>query len=146
MTGEELKAKGAIYFSKIDEGFSNYKSVTLKMDAAKAQKHFRSLRKEYGADNCFADFYYFNLDPDAQEMVRELLTPEDTAYLELIRPLDNVSGELIFPLDEKLLKIIVKLNAEEMLFSTIFFLNGKNGRARTTWWGNYDREYVCFKD
>ena len=146
MTAEELKAKGAIYFPKIDEGFSNFKHVTMKMDAGKALKHFRSLRKEYGADNAYTDFYYFNLDADAQEMVQELLSPEDCAYLQLLKPIDNVKEEIIFPLDEKLLKIVTKLNAEEMLFSTIIFCNGKNGRARTTWWGNYEQEYVCFRD
>ena len=41
-----------------------------------------------------------------------------------------------------------KLNAEEMLFSTIYFLpSGKaDGRGRTTWWGNYEKEYICFCD
>ena len=48
-------------------------------------------------------------------------------------------------LEDKLLRIITKLNAEEVLFSTIYFLEG-GGRPRTTWWGNYDKEYICFRD
>jgi hypothetical protein len=148
MTTKELQDRGAIFFEKITEGFNNYADVKLVMDEKKALAHFKNLRKEYGADNAFADFYYYRLDEDAREMVEELLTSDDLSYLSLIKPdSESVEEDIIFPLDDKLLKIIVKLNAEEMLFSTIYFVQGKaDGRARTTWWGNYEHEYVCFKD
>lgn len=148
MTTAELIEKGAIYFEKIKEGLSEYADVKLKMDEKKAFAHFKSLKKEYGPENAYTDFYYFRLDEESREMVDELLTDEETAYLQILKPLsDEVEEEIIFPLDDKLLKIVVKLNAEEMLFSTIYFVQPKeDGRARTSWWGNYDHEYICFRD
>ncbi len=148
MTIEELKEKGAICFDKIDEGLADYADVKLVMDEKRAMTHFKSLRKEYGAENSFADFYYFRLDKDAREMVNELLSEEQVSWLELISPTpDDVEDELIFPLTDKLLRIIVRLNAQEMLFSTIYFVQpDDDGRPRTTWWGNYGKEYICFRD
>ena len=146
MTVEELKDKGAIFFEKITDGLQEYAEVKLKLEGKKAQAHFKNLKKEYGADHAYADFYYYRLDDDAREMVDELLSEEEQKYLTLIAPVD-VENDLIFPLDDKLLRIILKLNEEEMLFSTIYFLpDGKSGKPRTTWWGNYDHEYICFKD
>jgi len=148
MTAGQLTDKGAIWFEKITTGLKQYADVRLVMDDKKALAHFKSLKKEYGAENAFADFYYFRLDPDAREMVDELLDEEERSYLELIAPAsDEAEEEIIFPLSDKLLKIIVKLNAEEMLFSTIYFVQpDPDGRARTSWWGNYENEYICFRD
>lgn len=146
MTIEELRDRGAIYFDKITEGFHAYADVKLVLDEKKAYSHFSNLRKEYGANRSFADFYYYRLDPDAREMVDEELTEQERSYLKLQVP-EDVEEDIIFPLDDKLLKIIVKLNAKEILFSTIYFCGGDGaGRPRTTWWGNYDNEYICFKD
>ncbi len=148
MTTEELAARGAIYFDKITAGLAEYADVKLVMDEKKAFTHFKSLRKEYGAEYAFADFYYFTLDMDAREMVDELLTPEQINWLSLIAPLRGDEMEdLIFPLTDKLLRIVVHLNAEEMLFSNIYFIQrDADSRARTTWWGNYGQEYICFRD
>lgn len=148
MTVAELREKGAIYFDKITDGLKDYHDVKLVMDEKKAYAHFKSLKKEYGAENAYADFYYFRLDEESREMVDDLLTREEMDYLQILKPFpDEVEDEIVFPLDDKLLQIIVKLNAEEMLFSTIYYVQAdKKGRARTTWWGNYEREYICFKD
>lgn len=145
MTIRELQQRGAIFFEKITEGFRDYADIKFVLDEKKALAHFKNLKKEYGAENSFADFYYFRLDEDSREMVDELLTQEEQSYLKLLKPDDE--EEIIFPLEDKLLKIIVKLNAEEMLFSTIYFIEKKPvGKARTTWWGNYEKEYICFRD
>ncbi len=148
MTTEDLKEQGAIFFEKIQEGFREYDDVTLKLDEKKAMTHFKSLRKEYGAENSYADFYYFRLDEEAKEMVNEMLSEEEISWLGLISPFpDEIEEEIIFPLTDRLLRIIVRLNAREMLFSTIYFVQpDKNGRPRTTWWGNYGKEYICFRD
>ena len=60
-------------------------------------------------------------------MVDEVLTDAEKTYLNLMMP-EDLDEDIVFPLDDKLLKIIVKLNAEEILFSTIYFLpSGKAG-------------------
>ena len=148
MTAEELKEQGAIYFEKITEGFRSYADVKLVMDEKRAYDHFKSLKKEYGADHAFADFYYFRLDEESREMVDELLTAGEMDYLQIIRPFpEETEEEIIFPLDDRLLQIIVRLNAREMLFSTIYFVQpDPEGRRRTSWWGNYGHEYICFRD
>lgn len=148
MTAEELKEQGAIYFEKITEGFRSYADVKLVMDEKRAYDHFKSLKKEYGADHAFADFYYFRLDEESREMVDELLTADKMDYLQIIRPFpEETEEEIIFPLDDRLLQIIVRLNAREMLFSTIYFVQpDPEGRRRTSWWGNYGHEYICFRD
>lgn len=148
MTAEELKGQGAIYFEKITEGFRSYADVKLVMDERRAYDHFKSLKKEYGADHAFADFYYFRLDEESREMVDELLTADEMDYLQIIRPFpEETEEEIIFPLDDRLLQIIVRLNAREMLFSTIYFVQpDPEGRRRTSWWGNYGHEYICFRD
>ena len=148
MTAEELKEQGAIYFEKITEGFRSYADVKLVMDEKRAYDHFKSLKKEYGADHAFADFYYFRLDEESREMVDELLTADEMDYLQIIRPFpEETEEEIIFPLDDRLLQIIVRLNVREMLFSTIYFVQpDPEGRRRTSWWGNYGHEYICFRD
>ena len=90
---------------------------------------------------------YYRLDLDSREMVDEVLTDAEKTYLNLMMP-EDLDEDIVFPLDDKLLKIIVKLNAEEILFSTIYFLPSEKagGRGRTTWWGNYEKEYICFCD
>ena len=105
------------------------------------------MKKEYGNNKAFADFYYYRLDLDSREMVDEVLTDAEKTYLNLMMP-EDLDEDIVFPLDDKLLKIIVKLNAEEILFSTIYFLPSEKagGRGRTTWWGNYEKEYICFCD
>ena len=148
MTTAQLTEKGAIWFDQITEGLKQYADVKLVMDEKKALSHFKSLKKEYGAENAYADFYYFRLDFDSREMVDELLDEEEIDYLRLIAPTpDEVREEIIFQLSDKLLRIIVKLNVAEMLFSTIYFVQpDAAGRPRTSWWGNYDKEYICFRD
>ena len=60
MTTEELQEQGAIYFDKITDGFRDYKDVKLVMDEKRALAHFKNLKKEYGNNNAFADFYYYS--------------------------------------------------------------------------------------
>ena len=147
MTTAELQEQGAIYFDKITEGFRNYKDIKLVMDEKRALAHFKNLKKEYGNNKAFADFYYYRLDLDSREMVDEVLTDAEKTYLNLMMP-EDLDEDIVFPLDDKLLNIIVKLNAEEILFSPIYFLPSEKagGRGRTTWWGNYEKEYICFCD
>lgn len=145
MTMEELKARGAICFEKIQKGLEGYKDVTITMDDKRAVKHFKSLRDEYGAANAFTDFYYFRLDEDAQEMIEEELSPAEISYVHsLASGIVDPDNDIVFPLDDNLLRIVCKLNASETLFSTIYFAGG--ARPRSTWWGNYEKEYICFTD
>ncbi|MBR5229082.1 MAG: hypothetical protein IKV96_04525, partial [Firmicutes bacterium] len=57
-----------------------------------------------------------------------------------LRP-DDPENDFIFPLTIELLDIIVKLNASEIMFCTLYFT-----KDRSTWWGNYGKQYVAFID
>jgi len=145
MTKAELEAKGAIFFEQITEGFQEFKDETLTFSAEDALKYFREKIEMYGSANSFADFYYFSLNRQAQEMVETKLSEEEMVYLEQIIPEGDAKEQLIFPLTDELLKIIVKLNAKEMLFSTLYFLKA-DGLERMMFWGNFGGEYICFSD
>lgn len=148
MTLKELQAKGAIYFAQLKTGLSQYQNKTVKMDQEQAYHFFlEKQQKEYPQD-AYADFYYFCLPPEAKQKADSVLGQEEILYLEQLRKTigsQTIIGEpeeIIFPLEEKLLQVITKLNEAEMLFSTIYF-TGEKG-MRSTWWGNYGKEYLVF--
>ncbi|MDD6212530.1 MAG: hypothetical protein PUB22_05235 [Clostridiales bacterium] len=147
MTVQELRERDIIYIEKINRAFDQYDHVKLSMDEKKAMTHFKNLRQEYGTEHSFVDFYYFRLEDESREMVEEALTPADCSYLEsLAMTIRDPEEDIVFPLDDNLLRIVCRLNAAEILFSTIYFETGRTDRPRTTWWGNYEKEYICFKD
>lgn len=147
MNSKELQKLGAIYFENIGTGLSEYQNEIRCMDGIQAYEFFtEKWQKEYPGKT-FVDFYYFRLEETARQKVSELLTEKEIIYLEKLRK--TVEGKkleeaLIFPMEEELLQIVTKLNDREMLFSTIYFV-GEEGK-RSTWWGNYGKEYVVFWD
>ena len=92
MTAEELKEQGAIYFEKITEGFRSYADVKLVMDEKRAYDHFKSLKKEYGADHAFADFIISAWTRNPGKWWHELLTADEMDYLQIIRPFPEGDG------------------------------------------------------
>lgn len=140
MRAEELVKKGAIYFEKIQRGLSEYRSESLYLNEEQAYERLKKEWKQHGRDNCFVDFYYFYLEEESKKTVRENLTGEECAYLDAVTAGSDIR-DVIFPMDDMLLKIVTKLNAREVLFSTIYFLE-----EPSTWWGNYKEEYIVFRN
>lgn len=140
MRAEELVKKGAIYFERIQRGMAEYRSESLYLNEAQAYDRLKKEWEQRGRDNCFVDFYYFYLEEESKKIVRENLTEEELAYLDAMAVSDDVR-DVIFPVDAMLLKIVTKLNAREILFSTIYFLG-----EPSTWWGNYKEEYIVFRN
>lgn len=142
MTIAELKAANAIYVENIRQVFDYYAWELYTLNELQA---YEVLMEEWKRENCknaFADFYYFTLQPEERERVDSVLTRQEKAYLDSIRPEEGREAEeIIFPLTCMLLSMIVKLNACEMLFSTIYFT-----KKRSTWWGNYNQGYVVFTE
>lgn len=171
MTIEELKSKGAIYVEQIKTGLSQYRNEILVMNQEQAYEFFwKKWREEYPED-AFVDFYYFSLPLEARQKVDETLSDKEREYLKELQGRlaqesfkeegkgafvqenskeegkgasvqKDYTEEIIFPMEEKLLRIVTKLNQQEMLFSTIYFTGERS--ARSTWWGNYKGEYVAF--
>lgn len=141
MTVQELKDLGAIYLENVEEGLREYKDEIKRLEAFAAYNILEGMCIERGWKNVFADFYYHTFDEEVQENIEAALEEEEVEYLkEYCSP--RYRDELIFPLDATLLRIVVKLNAREILFSTIYFV----GENRSTWWGNYSKEYIVFTD
>lgn len=138
MTIEELKFHGAIYVPNIIEGITRYKNSTIRLNEPEALKTFRGLLRQNGPKHSFADFYYYRLDVPAKEKIGPLLTDRESAWLNRCFPSYD---DIIFPLDDTLLAIIVRLNAAGMLFSTLYFTLEKS-----TWWGNFDQEYIVLRE
>lgn len=141
MTVMQLKESGAIYIENILNGMSDFGYQIKQYTKEQALHVLKKERLSHGGSGVFADFYYFRLDKGAKQKVRTVLTEQEAAYLENLKADDE---QIIFPIDDRLLEIIVKLNEEEILFSSIYF-TGEKGR-RSTWWGNYQKEYVVFTD
>lgn len=139
MKEEELIRKGAIYIERIQRGMSEYHSDILHLNEEEAYRTLKAEWKKQGEKNCFVDFYYFFLDETSRKVVRDYLTEEERAYLDVLKTKAG-EGEVIFPMDDMLLRMITKLNAGEVLFSTVYF----TGEA-STWWGNYKEEYIVFR-
>lgn len=134
MTADELVKEGAIYVKSIGDGLRNYQSEFLVLNGKEAEELFFKMWKTSGNEHSFVDFYYFSLPEEAKSKVNLKLTMEEKLYLDSYRVKE---GEVFFPLDEMLLRIVVKLNECEMLFSTFYFTN-----PQSTWWGNYNKEYI----
>lgn len=103
-----------------------------------AENYLRELMEQNGEGNAFVDVYYPYLEEESKQQVREVLDPEDGAYLDSLTD----SGEgVIVPLNERLLRIATILNEKEMLFFTFYFTG-----IPCTIWGNYKQEYLCFRE
>ena len=139
---EEFHKKNIIYFENISYGLKNYKNEIVTLAEKEAYNFFLEKKRQYGTENAFADFYFFALEKEAKEKVMQVLTQEELTYLDKIQPTE-INSQLIFCLEDELLQIIVKLNALEMLFSTIYFQSTDILKAET-YWGNYCREYIKF--
>ena len=146
---DELRSKGAVCIENVIQGMNSYHNRTEKLSAAEAEDSLRKMWTSGMISESFVDFYYFILDEDAKAAVRAVLGEEDLSYLE--KKEKELLGEsalaelrtrkaVIFPLEEQLLKIAVTLNEKEMLFSTFYFI----GEETSTWWGNYNQEYIIF--
>lgn len=135
---ETLKQAGAIYLEQIQEGFDQCDWVEFILDAGEAMDKLSAEWEACGKENAWADFYYFTLPDEAKEKIRESLTEEENRYLKELEAEEDGS---IFPLEERLLRLLAKLNETEMLFSTFYFTN-----PASTWWGNYRKNYVVFRE
>lgn len=134
----EWNKENAIYFSNIKQGFHSYDNEIVWMGEKEAFDFFRRKWKEAKEESVYADFYYSRLEERSKEIVDQVLSEEERQYVR------GLADQIIYPLDEKLLKIITRLNARKILFSTIYFTG--EARERSTWWGNYNQEYIVFRE
>lgn len=142
MNPADLKELGAIYLEKITDGFERYTYESRYMGAQEAAKEIGKLWEDREKKDVYVDFYYYYISDESRQKADEVLNEQEKEYLRAGRA--KAPREVIFPLDEMLLGIITKLNASEMLFSTIYFTGEEGGRS--TWWGNYKEEYIIFSD
>lgn len=144
MRPEELKALGVIYFENISQGMQNperYFWESCRMDKKAACLAAEKKMKDMGPGRAFCDFYYFQLESEAREKILGVLSEKEKRYLSDLKGRSR-PGEVIFPLEKDLLSIAAGLNETEMLFSTFYFTGPKE--ERSTWWGNYRKEYLIF--
>ena len=148
-TMEQIQTEGALCFENVVYGMKHYAHRIESYSAQKAEEALRNMWISKSTHRAYVDFYYYILEEDARAAVDSVLTKEEQAYL--AKKKEKLFSEItieemkkrkavVFPLDEQLLKIAVKLNEKEMLFSTFYFV----GNETSTWWGNYNREYIVF--
>lgn len=134
----EWNKENAIYFNNIKQGLDSYDNEIVWMGEQEAFDFFCRKCKEAKEGSVYADFYYSRLEERSKEIVDQVLSEEERQYVR------SLADQIIYPLDEKLLKIITRLNARKILFSTIYFTG--EAKERSTWWGNYNQEYVVFRE
>lgn len=139
MTAEQLKTKGAIYFENVVDGMKRYENRIISLNRYQACDKFMELWEANGYEDVYVDFYYFRLPQETQERLEHFLSSQERDY---IHGMPAVEGEVIFPANEVLFSICAKLNDAGMLFSTIYV----TGEQKSTWWGNYGREYIVFTE
>lgn len=132
--------KDAIYFENIKFGFDNYNNEKIVLGEEEAFQFFKKKAFVTEKDSVYVDFYYGRLEEDARKIIDNQLTEEEKEYIQHTVNAD----EIIYKADEIFLRIVTKLNAREILFSTIYF-TGKI-EERSTWWGNYNQEYFVFRE
>lgn len=139
MTIQDLRKAGAIYVENAVDGMKQYENDMIHMDRNEAYGKFVELWKMNGFRGVYVDFYYYRIPAEAREKVKAALNRQELQYIQKI---ESGNGEIIFPADETLLSICTKLNDAEVLFSTIYVI----GEEKSTWWGNYGKEYLVFKE
>lgn len=139
MTVDDLHSCGAIYFGNIREGFEKYNHKVVKLNRQSAISMIMSEINQ--GSKCYIDFYYYSLNDKARQNVDDMLDEDEKEYLdELKQTIDDPKTDIIFEISEELLEIATKLNEMEILFSTVYLV----GKRNSTWWGNYNGEYVIF--
>lgn len=133
---EELKKKNIIYLDKVQDGFNKYPNIILEGTEDEVNKGIRDIVKANGLENSYADFYYGRLDEEAKNNVKAALDEKEIALIESLKLSEN---EIFIRLNSELLEILLKLTANEVLFSSFYF-----AKYPCIVWGNYDKKYPVF--
>lgn len=136
---EELKKQNSIYLDNIMDGFNKYPNTTIEGTEEVVNNTIRKLVQANGLENSYGDFYYGRIDEEAKIRVKASLSEDEIV---LIDSLNLTKDDLFIRLTPRLLEILLKLTAKEILFSTFYFT-----KYPCLVWGNYGMKYpVFFKD
>ena len=139
ITLEEFKMLNSIYLDNILDGFNNYPNITIEGTEEDVNNAIKSLVHANGFENSYGDFYYGRIDEEAKIRVKASLSEDEIV---LIDSLKLTKDDLFIRLTPRLLEILLKLTAKEILFSSFYFT-----KYPCLVWGNYGRKYpVFFKD
>lgn len=130
--------KEPIYFDNIQCGFDKYHSMTLYGSELCYKKFLKKVLDLNGNNHAYVDFYYGRLKEIEKENLQSCLTQDDLQVLNII----DYDNGIYFPLTEEILPFLMKITAQEMLFSTFYFT-----KIPCTLWGNYELKFpIFFKD
>jgi succinate dehydrogenase flavin-adding protein (antitoxin of CptAB toxin-antitoxin module) len=139
----DFKDKVSIRFNNITEGINRFENKTLESD--KSDDFEKSLIgfleeavKLNGVENSYVDFYYNILEEDQKNKFKDFLSLEDKDFLKIFEE-ENSKGGIYYNLSLESIPFIVKITAQEILFSTIYFT-----KEPFTIWGNYNKKLPIF--
>lgn len=139
MNLEEFKNINVIYIENIQDGFNKYPNLILEGTEEYINNAIKQLININGLENSYADFYYARLDQEGKNIVKAAL---DEKEIMVIESLQLSSDKIFLGLNPELLEILLKLTANEILFSSFYFV-----KYPCVIWGNYGKRYpVFFKD
>ena len=139
----DFKDKVSIRFNNITEGINRFENKTLEGD--KSDDFEKSLIgfleeavKLNGVENSYVDFYYNILEEDQKNKFKDFLSLEDKEFLKRFEE-ENTKGGIYYNLSLESIPFVVKITAQEILFSTIYFT-----KEPFTIWGNYNKKFPIF--
>ncbi|RBP57935.1 hypothetical protein DES36_1264 [Alkalibaculum bacchi] len=138
MNKTDFMNKEPIYFDNIQCGFDDYHYMTLHGSEFRYKTFLKKALDLNGSDHVYVDFYYGRLEQKEKENLQSFLTQEDLQVLDFI----DYDNGIYFHLTEEILPFLIKITAQEILFSTFYFT-----KIPCTLWGNYELKFpIFFKD
>lgn len=130
-----------IRFDTILEGFEKFKSKTLLGEQEFEEAFIKFIEQVYkrnGEENCYIDFYYNKLTKENRETLKGMLNSVDKSFIiEFEKSYDEKSN--FFKFKEKDIPTIVRLNTNEIFFSTFYFT-----KEPVTIWANHNKKFPIF--
>lgn len=132
---EKFIKRDFIFIKNIFEGTEKYKHICFSGEYEEIEKYILHLIKEN--EKVFFDFYYSNLSKENKENFLNSIV-----YDKIIEEFDFCENEIYFDTKNAsldILKFILKISFNEILFSTFYF-----EKPKITIWTNYNKQIILF--
>ncbi|WP_167958117.1 MmcQ/YjbR family DNA-binding protein [Anaerosporobacter faecicola] len=132
-----LLSQGALYISRIEEGYRDYDAKELSREPDEAEEELRQIWEQNGTEDAYVDWYYGTLSAEEKERLRTVLSDANREVLLLYEAHKDL---MYLPLNKELFALTMEWNRKEALFSTYYFC-----KEPCTVWANYQNLYTCFR-
>lgn len=132
---EKFKMKDFLYLKNITDGFDNFSHICFYCDYNEYENFILMLINE--SRDSYFDFYFYEIKEDEKYTFLNTYICDN-----IIKEFDFEKDKLYFntrDVTEEILKFLIKISFEEVLFSTFYFKN-----PDVTVWTNYNKQLILF--